>query len=170
MTTIWDMNAEKAKEVGIDYDLSGCIEYNDTGLDLVDFKKVMAVWVGEHDGDDWRWIIKLTSEAKKKYGYGFVFIQGGCDYTGWDCQSWATKSFAKTSLLAAKFALGNVPLENSSPVDAGLGHMLNILSGGYGDNFKNVYDSLMKQLKSSKSKTWREGKDEELNVGGLDKV
>ena len=93
MTTYYDMDKDLVKEIGIDYSLSACIEYNSIGLDLPDFKKVLAVWEGENDGDDWRWVIKLTKEAKAKFGYGFVFIQGGCDYTGWDCQSWATKQF-----------------------------------------------------------------------------
>lgn len=34
---------------------------------------------GENDGDDWVWMVKT-------HGHHFIAV-GGCDYTGWDCQS-----------------------------------------------------------------------------------
>lgn len=45
-----------------------------------DVTHILAEVCGEHDGYDWWWIIKLTNER-------YFLISGGCDYTGWDCQS-----------------------------------------------------------------------------------
>lgn len=161
----------RRKEAGIDYNIEACLEYNSLPFSVEDIEKIVAVWEGEHDGDDWRWIIKLTKNATNIYGAKFVFMQGGCDYTGWDCQSWATSEFAKSALGAAEFSKGrDVHLTNSSPAEAGLGHMINIMSGDYMSNANKVYDELVKQIKSSKKKTWRENKDDELGTSGLPKI
>ncbi len=171
---IWnlsDVRRKNLESVGVDYSLSGCLEYNPQSFDILDIEKVLAVWEGENDGDDWRWVIKVTPECAKKNGGRFVFLQGGCDYTGWDCQSWASSKFSKTAKQAAKLSLGDVPVdEKNHPMNAGLGHMLNILGGNYSENFTQVYNSLMKQLGSAKKKTWRELKDEELGTSDLPKI
>lgn len=155
---------EQQKRTGIDYDLRTCLEYNPQPFNLLDIERVLAVWEGERDEDDWRWIIKLTAEAGKKHGGRFVFLQGGCDYTGWDCQSWAKVSFAKTSLKAAEFAkTGPSGATYREAVGGmGLGRMITALSGEYMKNAPDVYTKLVEQLKSAKSKTWRERKDEEM--------
>ena len=44
--------------------------------------KVLAEIEGENDGASWHWIVEFNNG---KYAY----ITGGCDYTGWDCQSHA---------------------------------------------------------------------------------
>lgn len=81
----WD-NQDEYSARGIDYDLAGCLEYNpQEGFALEDIKQVLAVWLGENDGDDWRWILLLRDGQ-------FVYLSGGCDYTGWDCVSNATSS------------------------------------------------------------------------------
>lgn len=37
---------------------------------------------GERDAGDWVWLVTFAD--------GLVWrVTGGCDYTGWDCQSWA---------------------------------------------------------------------------------
>jgi hypothetical protein len=41
---------------------------------------IVAEVCGENDGCDWWWILKLTNNR-------FFLLSGGCDYTGWDCQS-----------------------------------------------------------------------------------
>ena len=169
----WDLSQEEQSKLdarGIDYDLRDCLEYNPQKFTIFDIEKVLAVWTGEHDGDDWRWVIKVNKDCAKTNGGRFVFLQGGCDYTGWDCQSWATHQFAKTALKAAYFALGDVQVGESQPFQAGLGHMLKLLSGTYNENFKKVYDNLVEQLKSSKKKTWHEAKDEELNTKDVPKI
>lgn len=140
---------------GLDYDLCACLEYNPQSFTAEDIAHVLAVWEGENDGDDWRWVIALNDGR-------FAFLQGGCDYTGWDCQSWATSVFDDTPEAAAKRALGDVSVEDSHPSDAGMGHMLNILSGNYMENAQEVYKSLMDQLSSEKVKTWRERMDKDM--------
>lgn len=156
--TNWYDNDEEFTAKGIDYDLCACLDYNPQNTFVVeDIKKVWAVWEGENDGDDWRWVLELDSGQ-------FVFLQGGCDYTGWDCQSWATHAFADTPEQAAEKAMGDVSTENSSPADAGLGHLLSMLGGTYADNFSEVRDSLLKQVQEGKQKTWTEQKEEEFKV------
>ena len=43
---------------------------------------VLHELTGENDGPEWHWLVRL---ADGRHAY----IHGGCDYTGWDCQSWA---------------------------------------------------------------------------------
>lgn len=113
--------------IGIDYDLSACLEYNpQDGFTVEDIAEVLAVWEGENDGDDWRWILRLQDHR-------FVFLRGGCDYTGWDCQSYAVSFFA------------------ASAVEC-LNH----------ETVNDVHTELLVQLENGKNKTWRETKDDEL--------
>lgn len=173
MTSYWDLSKDEQDKLdarGIDYDLRACLEYNPQEFTIFDIETVLAVWTGENDGDDWRWVIKVTKECAKKHDGRYVFLMGGCDYTGWDCQSWATSQFDKTPLKAAHRALGDLELKDSSPMDSGLGHMLNILGGSYDKNFQKVYDNLVEQIKSTKKKTWHEEKDEELNTKDIRKI
>lgn len=127
----------------LDYDLDACLRYNpQDGITPDTIAAVLAVWEGENDGDDWRWVIRLNDGR-------FAFIQGGCDYTGWDCQSWATSVVADTAERAATFARGE-----DTPA----------LFGSYMKNATEVYDSLLRQITDGKSETWREQKDRELGV------
>lgn len=69
---------------GIDYDLHACLEYNpQNAFNVDDIASVLAVYEGQNDSTDWRWLIQLKDNQ-------FVYLRGGCDYTGWDCQSWAS--------------------------------------------------------------------------------
>ena len=78
-----DRSAYEAR--GIDWDLVACLQYNaQDGFTVADIAKVLAVVEGENDGADWRWVLRLNDGR-------FVFLQGGCDYTGWDCQSSADR-------------------------------------------------------------------------------
>jgi len=151
---------------GIDYDLIACLEYNPQRTFTVDdIEQVLAVWTGENDGDDWRWVVRLSPDPD--YGEArFAFIQGGCDYTGWDCQSWATHAFAGSAQEAALKAQGDFPTGNWSPQNMGLGQLINLLSGETGKNFNEVALELLRQVAQGKDQTWREKKDQEL---GLDK-
>lgn len=149
-------NQEEYDKRGIDYDLCACLDYNSISFTADEIEKVLAVWEGENDADDWRWVLQLKDKR-------FVFLQGGCDYTGWDCQSWATCAFAESPEDAAKFALGNVDISQSSPVDAGLGHLIKIMEG-YTEGFDAVYENLKSQLEKGKTQTWTEQKNEEFGV------
>ena len=153
MVSIYSFSKEKQAEfeaAGIDHDLSSCLENNSQSFDITDIEKVLAVFEGERDERDWRWVIKVTKQCAEKNGGRFVFLQGGCDYTGWDCRSSADSKFAKTAKQAAEFAKSDMRYEK--------------------DEDGKVYQSLVEQLKSSKSKTWRESKDEELGVKELPKI
>jgi len=65
------------------YDLSSCIEFNAAPFSITDIVEVMLLKEGERDSGAWEWIITLNNRDK-------YFIQGSCDYTGWDCQSGAS--------------------------------------------------------------------------------
>lgn len=118
----------------IDYDLESCLEYNpQKGYTVDDIEIVLAVWEGANEGDDWRWILQLKNGS-------YVLLEGGCDYTGWDCQSWATSWF----FASVEEALDNSKLDSRE------------------ETRNDVYESLKAQLAEGKNKTWRENKGDEL--------
>jgi hypothetical protein len=80
MTYYYD-NESEYNARGIDYDLCDCLNYNEQPFTIENIECVLAVHEGENDGDDWRWIIELKEPVN---GNQFAFLQGGCDYTGWD--------------------------------------------------------------------------------------
>ena len=53
-----------------------------------DIVEVLAVIEGANDGPNWHWLLALE--------HNFTYITGGCDYTGWGCQSGAEKFEAPT--------------------------------------------------------------------------
>ena len=140
------------------YDLAACLHYNPQDLlGPEDIEEVLAVWEGERDGDDWRWVVRLKGDL-------FAFIQGGCDYTGWDCQSWATSEIKATPEEAAFLASGeDLPVGGLWPPQ-GFGRMISILAGEYMQNGDEVTASLLAQIEQGRNTTWREEKDEELGV------
>jgi hypothetical protein len=73
-------NYKKIVEVGGDDDLASCLQYNEQPFGVDDIKQVLAVWDGEHDGDHYRWILEMKDGR-------YMYLNGWCDYTGWDCQS-----------------------------------------------------------------------------------
>lgn len=50
------------------------------GFDLGQVKRLVALFEGENDGPNWRWLLELNDGR-------YASLLGGCDYTGWDCQS-----------------------------------------------------------------------------------
>lgn len=80
--SVFDLPDEIRKSMNVDYDFCACLEYNpQDGWGLDNVHKVLAVVEGEHDGADWHWIVELTRMPREK---SFVYLTGGCDYTGWD--------------------------------------------------------------------------------------
>jgi hypothetical protein len=63
------------------YDLATCIAYNIDELMFANFSDVECLQIGTNDERDWHWKVTLASGR-------IIVIVGGCDYTGWDCQSW----------------------------------------------------------------------------------
>lgn len=132
-------NPEKYEAIGADYDLVACLQYNpqDT-FNIDDVAKVLAVVEGENDGADWHWILRLNDNR-------FVYLSGGCDYTGWDCQSSASHDFVLTPEDALLLVEG---CEYCSP----------------STTKEEIAASLSKQLAEGKEKTWREKKDDEFGL------
>lgn len=77
--------------MNIDYDLSACLQYNTQEYAEANIKRVLAVVEGVNDQANWHWILELDKEFD---GGTFAYLEGGCDYTGWDCQSSAGSTFA----------------------------------------------------------------------------
>lgn len=80
---------ENAKEKRkVDSDLSSAFAYNpqeDFGVDDID--NVVAAVYGENDGYNWYWLVTLKEGALMRQAGEYALLTGGCDYTGWDCQS-----------------------------------------------------------------------------------
>ena len=73
-----DLTDEQQKRMNVDYDFCAALEYNpQPGWGLSDIDRVLAVVEGQQDETDWHWIAKLTDGR-------YVYLTGGCDYTGWD--------------------------------------------------------------------------------------
>lgn len=67
----------------IGYDIVAALYSNPgKGLAWVDLEgaTVLLELTGGNDGPEWHWLVRL---ADRRHAY----IHGGCDYTGWDCQS-----------------------------------------------------------------------------------
>jgi hypothetical protein len=102
----------------IDYDLQSALEHNpqDNGLVIEDIERVLAVVEGENDERDWHWIAKLHDGR-------IAYISGGCDYTGWDCQSNADSEIFGS----IEAALALVPLtdgRDNRPIRAALANQI----------------------------------------------
>ena len=174
---------------GIDYDLRWCLRENPQGVfDVDDIDKVLAVWKGMNDEENWVWILVLneplfeevvspeeivtpesgtaedvleplldaiTREPTRVLLGRFVILSGGCDYTGWDCQSHAEHTVALTAVTAINslFAWFNEqPDYAQSKKDASHLHV--------------VHSELLRQLRGGKKMTWREQRDIEFGIGG----
>lgn len=117
----------------LDYDLHACLEYNpQEGFTAEDIITVLAVIEGERDQSDWHWIVKLSGKNR------YALIVGGCDYTGWDCQSSAVSVITKTAKSAAS--------RDASPI---------------------AHAELLRQLQGGKKTTWRELTEQQLGQGRI---
>ena len=74
-----------------------------------------------------------------------LYLRGGCDYTGWDCQS-----DANTIFLDKEMAL--------------LQAIINLNPDWKDDNPQDFFRELSRQIKSQKNTTWREAKDKEFGL------
>jgi hypothetical protein len=118
---------------GIDYDLSACLDYNpqDT-FSIESIQRVHAVWEGDNDGPAWRWVLELKDGR-------FAYLQGGCDYTGWDCRSYAFHHIVESAEQAAQQ-----------------------------DEEQSVIDDLLRQIEQGKDLTWRQQMDVKMGINSLD--
>lgn len=118
-----------------DMDLISALQENpQDGFAIEDITQILAVIEGERDGPNWIWIVALSNGK-------FVYLEGGCDYTGWDCQS----GLSSTIL--------NDPTEGVALVER---HKKDIELA--------IQTSLVLQLSRGKNETWRERTDKELGL------
>jgi hypothetical protein len=100
---------------GIDWDLEACLENNpQETFDIPDIEKVLAVYEGENNGADWHWVLELKQPVDQKVNDDpdntlhirgkYVYLNGWCDYTGWDCQSGASSQICISPIAAAHVA------------------------------------------------------------------
>ena len=133
----YNNNTDDYTKRGIDYDLFTCLEFNaQNDFTVDDIRQVLAVWEGENDGDYWRWILTLKDGR-------FVFLQGSCDYTGWDCRSSASSVIADTIATVIDEARKGDRFYENTPV---------------------IIAHLANQLLGSKNKTWHEKTGEEMGL------
>lgn len=64
-------------------DIKYAFEYNNLSDKLGMIDVIVAEVCGENDGVNWYWILLMRDGT-------FSCAEGGCDYTGWDCQSHAS--------------------------------------------------------------------------------
>lgn len=133
----YDLSKEEQDSIdaaGVDWDLQYCLEYNPQDYLVTDIKNVIAYVPGEHDGKQYYWIFQLKNNQ-------IVYLTGGCDYTGWDCQSWANTTYL---------------------TDASI--LLTVVDD------KEVLKSLIDQVNTKRKQTWREKIEEKLKVKNLPKI
>lgn len=63
-----------------------------------DVAEILHIEDGEHDGPDWIAVVKLKDGR-------YAALEGGCDYTGWDCQSDASRHVASSYEDIVRFGL-----------------------------------------------------------------
>ena len=51
------------------------------GQYLSEIAYVLGCVYGENEESEWHWLIAMKDRT-------YAYVSGGCDYTGWDCQSW----------------------------------------------------------------------------------
>lgn len=78
----WDLSDEQRAEIdkALGYDLRAALYHNSLGEHLAQISNTLLELYGENDGRDWHWIVQLKDGT-------YAYVCGGCDYTGWDCQS-----------------------------------------------------------------------------------
>lgn len=69
---------DHAERIG--YDLAAALGHNGLSDKCETIQSVALTIEGENDGASWHWIVRLTNGK-------WAYVTGGCDYTGWDCQS-----------------------------------------------------------------------------------
>lgn len=76
---------DNSKEAYDSDDIKYAFEYNGLASHLGEIDVIVAEVCGANDEDNWYWILQMKDGS-------FKWAEGGCDYTGWDCQSHASIS------------------------------------------------------------------------------
>ncbi len=77
------MRTEKFDPEEYGDDIRYAFNENQLGERLSDIEVIVAEVCGANDEDNWYWILQMKDGT-------FSAAEGGCDYTGWDCQSHAS--------------------------------------------------------------------------------
>lgn len=111
------MRTEKYNSQDYGDDIRSAFNNNGLNTELGFIDVIVAEVCGENDGFDWYWILQMRDGS-------FAWAKGGCDYTGWSCQS------------SADFNGGfKSPEEAIEKIDTGY------------DSRKNIKELLLKQIK-----------------------
>lgn len=80
----WSRSLEETFPNQDAWDFSYAVSYHlDQELFRSGIVQLHMVEQGYNDGGNWTWYVRLGDGSE-------LIVTGGCDYTGWDCQSWAT--------------------------------------------------------------------------------
>lgn len=93
-------------------DLIEACRYN--SIDSSDIQEVLSFINGRNDYEDWHWICLIKNASSNLLSY--AYITGGCDFTGWDCQSSAERFDEETLDEIMKL----VPIDYKVELEAGL--------------------------------------------------
>ena len=106
-----EVEAEDAEFSDPDWNLRMCLYNNpEIGFLIGSVKRTLAVVEGERDERAWHWLLEMLGEGH------FVYLIGGCDYSGWDCRSWATKYVGDSpyaAILACQEQVQSTDYENT---------------------------------------------------------
>lgn len=80
-------------------DLAYALDNNTVKASSDTVTQVLGYIPGENDGPDWHWLVKLGNDK-------IAYLRGGCDYTGWDCQSYVSMVNEYDTLEQALSTLG----------------------------------------------------------------
>lgn len=118
----YEMYIKASKSVGSD--LAAAVNYNMCEVTLSDLAgaSVALTLEGENDGADWHWLVELADGR-------WAYINGGCDYTGWDCQSSCDAHIADSRAEAMKLCPEAVRAEYEAMDAAGETERDNTVSG-----------------------------------------
>ena len=75
----------------LDPDLQQAMTYNPQSFTQNDIAEVVGIAEGERDEAPWHWLVSLKDGR-------WAYMVGGCDYSGWDCQSWLESYIDGTSI------------------------------------------------------------------------
>lgn len=111
-------------------ELAEALEFNtiEDELQFHNIAALIAIHEGRKDEEDWHWVVTLKDGR-------FAYFTGGCDFTGWDCQSHLVGHIASGPLDAASLC-----------------------------EDKDIRQKLIDQVLTVRVQTWREMKNKEFGL------
>lgn len=78
--------------------LDGTNTVSEDAVKREDVSRILWIQEGENDGPDWQVLAELKDGRS-------IFAEGGCDYTGWDCQSSVRRFVSNSSEALLRWAM-----------------------------------------------------------------